>query len=139
MKKRKTNVVKKINIGMLVMGIIAIIVSSYLAYFIYIHREVRMHGQLISCPIVDINYHAKGGNSGDVEIDGERLSVYKLDDYYHVGDSLLVRYDKEKSLVIQEKYKEWNFGIFFALDSVLLILGFLLIYGGIARKSWDGA
>jgi len=118
------------------MGVIAFIVSSYLAYFIYIHREVRMHGQLISCPIVDIRYAAKGGNSGDVEIDGKRLSVYKLDDYYHVGDSLLVRYDKEKSLVIQEKYEEWNFMIFFALDSVLLILGLILTYGGIARKSW---
>ena len=125
----------KINWGMLAIGLLAFIPSCIVANLIYNNREVRMHGELKSCPIVEISYSYKGGNSGDVEIDGKRLSVYKLEDKYHVGDSLLVRYDKEKSLVIQEKYKEWNFFVFYALDSVLLILGLLLIYGGLSGKS----
>lgn len=120
------------------MGIIAIIVGSYIGNSIYMHREVRFNGVLLDVPIVHVNYRGKGGNSGDVEIDGKKLHIIKLDDEFNVGDSLLVRYDKEKELVIQEKFQNWNFTIYFALDAVLLICGLLLTYGGIAKKSWDG-
>ena len=135
---RIVEVKRKINIGMLVMGLIATIVGCYLGQMIYTHREVRFNGELVSCPIVHIDYGAKGGNAGDVEIDGKKLPIYTLDNYFKVGDSLLVRYDKEKKLVIQEKFQEWNFAIYFALDGVLLISGLILTYGGLARKSWDG-
>jgi len=135
MKKIKNNTVKKKSSYWIVLGgIIIIAISIFLANWINSHREVRNKGQLIKCPIVEIRYANKGGNSGSVQIEGQVFDVYSLDSHLNLGDSILVRYDKEKSIVIQEKYTMNNFLVFFALDSVLLVIGLGLIFAGITGK-----
>lgn len=95
-----------------------------------------MTGRLVICPIVDITYGTKGGNSGSVAINGQILPVSRLDSSLGVGDSIQVRYDQERAIVVQEKFDEGSFVLFFALDSILLILGLSLLYAGITGKGY---
>lgn len=120
---------------MFILGVLAFIPSCIIANLIYQNWKVRMNGKLVNAPIVDISYGK--GNSGTVEIDGKRLSVYTLEDKFKVGDSIQVRYSKEKALVIQEKFSNNYFIVYFLLDGVLMLAGLLLIYGGLSKKSWD--
>lgn len=120
----------------MLLGIIIISLFLFLANLIYTYREVRMNGQPIKCPIVEITYGTKGGNSGSVVVDGQILSVSRLDSGLDVGDSIQVRYDKVRGIVVQEKFEEGSFILFFAFDSVLLILGLSLIYAGVTGKGY---
>jgi uncharacterized membrane-anchored protein len=137
-KKRVIQPVKrKPKIWAILVGIIVIIVSCVVGNSINDHRLVRMNGILINAPITEISYGIKGGRSGTVKVEGKLLSIYKLSDNYAIGDSISVRYDKEKSLVVQEKYNNNYFTVYFLLDSLLLILGILMLYGGIAGKDFS--
>jgi membrane-bound ClpP family serine protease len=127
-KRRKTNAVA------IILGVITIVVSLTVANYIYRQRLIRMNGQLLSVPLVKISYSGKGGNSGYVEIDGELLHISSLDRKWGIGDSIKVRYVKGETMVVQEKKKNWNFILYFGLDSVLLIIGLLLVYAGIRGK-----
>ncbi|MGC3979155.1 MAG: hypothetical protein QM751_13580 [Paludibacteraceae bacterium] len=137
-RKRKSNIVKrKRNFWIILLGSFVIFLFLFLANLIYEYREVRMTGQLITAPIVDISYATKGGNSGFVKVDGKILAVSRLDSSLEIGDSIQVRYDKEKAIVVQEKFDEGSFIVFFALDSVLLVLGLSLVYAGITGKGYS--
>ncbi|NOS92887.1 MAG: hypothetical protein HOP30_13265 [Cyclobacteriaceae bacterium] len=118
----------------LIIGLISIVVFSIVANYINRQRKVRLGGQLLSCPIIKISYSNKGGNSGHVEIDGQILRVSSLDSKWKVGDSIWVRYLKGETLVVQEKFGNGHFVLLFTLDSILLVLGVLLVYAGIAGK-----
>lgn len=134
--KRENDIVRrKTNYWYILLGSITVIVSIIVANLININREVRMNGQPVKCPIVDISYSAKGGNSGNVKINGQVLHVIKLDGYLKVGDSIIVRYDKEKALVVQEKFTKGYFVLYFALDGILLLMGLGIIYGGIKGEN----
>lgn len=128
---------KKPKIWAIIVGIIVIIVSCVIGNSINDHRLARMNGILINAPITKISYSYKGGNSGTVKVEEKLLSIYKLADNYAIGDSILVRYDKEKSLVIQEKYNNNYFTLYFLLDSILFILGIIIFYGGITGKDFS--
>jgi len=137
-KQRKNSVTKrKRNFGLMLLGILIISLFLLLANLIYTYRDVRMNGLLIKCPIVEITYGTKGGNSGSVAVDGQILSVSRLDSGLDVGDSIQVRYDKIRGMVVQDKFEEGSFILFFALDSVLLILGLSLIYAGVTGKGYS--
>jgi hypothetical protein len=129
--KTETQIKRKPNIWIILLGVICIVVFTIIANSINDNRLVRMNGKLIKSPIVEISYSNKGGNSGDVEVDGKKLSIIALESDYEVGDSILVRYDKEKSLVVQERFDKAYFVLWFALDSILLIFGLLFLYAGI--------
>ena len=128
---------KKPKVWAILVGIIVIIVSCVIGNSINDHRLVRMNGILINAPITEISYGIKGGRSGSVKIGGKLFPIYKLGNNYAVGDTLSVRYDKEKSLVVQEKFKDNYFMLYFVTDSILLILGILMLYGGIAGKDFS--
>lgn len=137
-KKRVIPPVKnKPKIWAILVGIICISVSCVIGNLINDHRLVRMNGLLINAPITEISYGNKGGRSGSVKVDGKILSIYALDNNLGIGDTISVRYDKEKSLVVQEKYNNNYFTVYFLLDSILLILGILMLYGGIAGKDFS--
>lgn len=128
---------KKPKIWAIFVGIISIIVSCVIGNSINDHRFVRMNGILINAPIAEISYGIKGGRSGTVKVEEKLLSIYKLADNYAIGDSIRVRYDKEKSLVVQEKYNNNYFTLYFLLDSILFILGIIIFYGGITGKDFS--
>ena len=137
--KKRVNlpVKKKPKVWAILVGIIVIIVSCVIGNSINDHRLVRMNGILINAPITEISYGIKGGRSGSVKVGGKLFPIYKLANNYAVGDTLSVRYDKEKSLVVQEKFKDNYFILYFFTDSILLILGILMLYGGITGKDFS--
>jgi hypothetical protein len=128
---------RKPKIWAMLVGTIAIIVSCVIGNSINENRLVKMNGILINAPITEISYGIKGGRSGSVKVEGKLLSIYKLDNNYAIGDSISVRYSKEKSLVVQEKYNTNYFTVYFLTDSILLILGILMLYGGITGKDFS--
>lgn len=134
--KKKIKVKRKTNFWVILLGIFIISLFLFLANLIYTHRQVRMTGQYISCPLIEITYGSKGGNSGSVLLDGNIISVWSIDDDLKVGDSIQVRYDKTRAIAVQEKFDEKSFLIFFALDSVLLFLGLALLYAGITGRGY---
>jgi len=143
MKKKKKKkeiylpVKKKPKIWAILVGIIVIGIACLIANEINDNRLVRKNGILLNAPITEISYGIKGGHSGTVKVDGKLLSVYKLADNYIIGDSISVRYDKEKSLVVQEKFNDNYFTAYFLTDSILLILGVLMVYEGIMGKEFS--
>jgi len=138
MKKQRKNGIKtkKSNFWIILLGIFIVSLFFFLANLVYTYRDVRMTGEPRTCPIVEITYNTKGGNSGSVKVDGQILAVSRLDSSLEIGDSIQVRYDKERAIVVQEKFDEGSFIIFFALDIVLLIIGLSLLYAGITGKGY---
>jgi len=138
MKKQRKNGIKtkKSNFWIILLGIFIVSLFFFLANLVYTYRDVRMTGEPRTCPIVEITYNTKGGNSGSVKVDGQILAVSRLDSSLEIGDSIQVRYDKERVIVVQEKFDEGSFIIFFALDIVLLIIGLSLLYAGITGKGY---
>lgn len=143
MKKKKKKkeiylpVKKKPKIWAILVGIIVIGIACLIANEINENRLAKKNGILLNAPITEISYANKGGNSGTVKVEGKLLSIHTLADNYAIGDSISVRYDKEKSIVVQEKFNDNYFTAYFLIDSILLILGVLMVYGGIMGKEFS--
>jgi hypothetical protein len=126
---------KKINISFLLIGIATFIVSVILVNFTYTLRDIRINGELRYCPIIHINYSGKGGNSADVLVDGQKKMAGHTIDNLKVGDTIAVKYIKGKSRVVQADVKPNIYYFYFGLESVLLLVGIVLIIGGFMGKS----
>jgi len=125
---------KKINILFVVLGLCSIIAFIYAVTFTYNLREIRINGELKKCRIVRISYAIKGGNHAYIMIEGKELPAGVLISKVKVGDSLLVRYIKDKPWVVQDRVKLWRYYLFFSLESILLIVGVILTVGGFLGK-----
>ena len=137
-KKKVINPVKKKpSTWAILVGVICIIISCTIGNSINNHRLVRINGISINAPITEISYGNKGGRSGSVCVNGKKLPIYALDNNFAIGDSIAVRYDDKKSLVVQDKYNNTNFIVFFLLDGILLICGLLMLYAGITGKEMN--
>ena len=110
---------KKINIFFVILGICSIIAFIYAVTFTYNLREIRINGELKKCEIVRISYANKGGNHAYIMIEGKELPAGRLISDHKVGDSLLIRYIKDKPWVVQDRVKLWRYYLFFALESIL--------------------
>jgi hypothetical protein len=128
---------KKPKIWAILVGIIAIGIACLIANEINDNRLARKNGIFVYAPVIHITYGIKGGHSGIVEVDRKKLSIRALDNDVEIGDSIPVLYDKEKSLVVQEKFNDNYFTAYFLIDSILLILGVLMVYGGIKGKEFS--
>jgi hypothetical protein len=67
-------------------------------------------------------------------IEGKELPAGRLISDHKVGDSLLIRCIKDKPWVVQDRVKLWRYYLFFALESILLIVGVILTIGGFLGK-----
>lgn len=126
---------KKINISFLVIGVVVIIVSVNLVKYTYTLRDIRINGELIYCPIININYSGKGGNSADVLINGQKILAGHITDDLKVGDTIAVRYIKDKSQVVQDDVRLSIYYLYFGLESILLIVGIVFIVGSFMGKT----
>ncbi|MBS3993971.1 MAG: hypothetical protein KGZ87_09665 [Bacteroidetes bacterium] len=126
---------KKTNISFLVIGVVIIIASVVLAKFTYTLRDIRINGELRYCPIININYSGKGGNSADVLINGQKKLAGHITDDLKVGDTIAVRYIKGKSQVVQDDVRLSIYYLYFGLESILLIVGIVFIVGGFMGKT----
>ena len=120
------------NLIVLAIGLIIITISYFIGKSINNNRLALENGVLVSAPISKIIYGRQC--YGEVKINNDNLEIRILDDNLNIGDSILVRYDKDKSLAVQEKFTDGYFVLWFILDGILLTFGILFCYAGIMGK-----
>ncbi len=125
----------KINISFVIIGVLVVIIFILLVKFTYTSRDIRLNGEIIQCPIISITYAIKGGNHGHVMINNKEFHVGRLTDDLEVGDTIKVRFMEGKSQVVQADIKPEIYYLYFGLESIVLILGIILIIGGFQGKS----
>jgi len=123
-----------LNKSVIMIGIACIITFIVLVKYTYTLRDIRINGEIRYCPIVKIR-EGTAGKWCNVNIDNKELDAGLCSNKLKKGDTIAIRYIKGKSEVVQEQVELWRYYIFFGLESILLIVGIILIIGGFMGKS----
>ena len=131
-----TMIIRKPNIILLLAGILAILMFVLSFYLSWTDRNIRLKGELRKVKIGNINYGK--GRSADVIVDNIQLSAGRISRKYSVGDSILVRYIPNEYCVVQERVDPNRYYLYFAIESILLIVGITFIVESFKRKRmWE--
>jgi len=129
----------KKDIKAIVVGIVTLAALFYFSTMSYKDMNIREHGLIIKAPVVEI-YTRRWMTWIDVEIKGQKLdagSVTTMDNP-SLGDSIEVCYILGENCVVQKSMNPKRYYLFFALESLLLIIGiYLIIAGFIGNKTQE--
>lgn len=131
-----TMTIRKPNITVLLVGIFLVSMFAISFYFSWTDRYIRLNGELRKTEIINIR-HFKGGSGATVSIEGNNLNAGRISRNYLVGDSILIRYIPNEYCVVQESVQPNRYYLYFALESILLIIGIALIVESLKGKSFS--
>ena len=126
---------RKINAFFLLIGFLAIIAAVLTIYYTNNSLYILKNGDTVYCPVVHIDYSAKGGNHAIVSLHGRELSAGKTALNVQLNDTIAVRYIEGETRVVQAENKIRGYYFYFVLEFILLILGIIIVIGGFLGKS----
>lgn len=131
----RNKILPKVNYIIFTMGVLAILGFVISFYFSYKDRHIRINGSLRNEKIVKISGRiSRPHGSASVIIDGVKLNSGSVSKKYSIGDSIQVRYIPGEYCVIQEGVNPNRYYLYFAMESILLIVGIALFIESLKGK-----
>jgi len=130
---------KKINYKIVILGITLLLSFFLVFYYSWTDRNIRLNGNVIKAPIVEFYGRLSRPNgSVSVRIDGVILNAGKFDRRgYSLGDSIEVCYIPNEYCVVQKRVNPNRYYLYFALESIILLVGGYLIISGLRGQGFE--
>lgn len=131
--RKKMN--RKINGYFLLIGFMAVVASVLMINYTQNSLIILKNGNLAYCPVIHIDYSARGGNHAFVMLNGQKISAGQVENSIEINDTIAIRYIEGESRVVIAKNKFIVYYFFFVIEGILFVLGVTIIIGGFMGKS----
>jgi hypothetical protein len=125
----------RINTKAIFVGLLALLGFFAAIYFTNRDKYIREKGTVIKVPIVELSSPYSKTSPVYVLIEGKKVYAGQFKgEEYSIGDSIKVCYILGEYCVVQKGVSLKRFYLYYAFESLLLLVGLYLIIGGLRGK-----